>query len=65
MVSTSNEMALAQRENEMYEGGNSPTGNNVGAARALGMEIVHVGDNPFIAIAELDAILDRRGTRGS
>ena len=36
---------------------------NVGAARALGMEIVHVGDNPFVAIAELDAILERRGTR--
>jgi putative hydrolase of the HAD superfamily len=37
---------------------------NVAAARALGMETVQVGDDPFAAVAELDAILDRRGTRG-
>lgn len=35
---------------------------NVAAARALGMETVHFGDDPFAAIAELDAILARRGT---
>ena len=35
---------------------------NVAAARALGMETVHVGDNPFVAIAELDTILARRAT---
>lgn len=35
---------------------------NVAAARALGMETVHVGENPFVAVAELDAILTRRGT---
>ena len=29
---------------------------NVAAARALGIETVHVGDDPFAAIAELDAI---------
>jgi putative hydrolase of the HAD superfamily len=36
---------------------------NVNAARALGMEGVQVGEDPFAAIAELDAILERRGTR--
>lgn len=35
---------------------------NVAAAAALGMEIVQVGENPFLAVAELDAILERRGT---
>jgi putative hydrolase of the HAD superfamily len=35
---------------------------NVAAARALGMETVHFGEDPFVAVAELDAILDRRGT---
>lgn len=35
---------------------------NIGAARALGMETVHFGEDPFVAVAELDAILDRRGT---
>jgi len=34
---------------------------NIAAARALGMETVHFGENPFTAVAELDAILDRRG----
>jgi putative hydrolase of the HAD superfamily len=34
---------------------------NIAAARALGMETVHFGENPFAAVAELDAILDRRG----
>jgi epoxide hydrolase-like predicted phosphatase len=34
---------------------------NCAAARALGMETVHFGDDPRIALAELDAILDRRG----
>ena len=36
---------------------------NVAAARALGMETVHVGEDPFAAVAELDEILGRRGTR--
>jgi putative hydrolase of the HAD superfamily len=35
---------------------------NVGAARALGMETVRFGEDPFAAMAELDAILERRGT---
>jgi len=35
---------------------------NVAAARALGMETVHFGEDPFAALAELDAVLDRRGT---
>ena len=34
---------------------------NVAAARALGMETVHFGDDPRVALAELDAILTRRG----
>ena len=34
---------------------------NCAAARALGMETVHFGDDPRGALAELDAILDRRG----
>jgi epoxide hydrolase-like predicted phosphatase len=35
---------------------------NVAAARALGMETVQVGEDPFVAVAELDEILARRGT---
>jgi hypothetical protein len=27
------------------------------------METVHFGEDPFVAVAELDAILDRRGTK--
>ena len=34
-------------------------------ARAVGIEAVHFGTDPFEALAELDAILDRRGTRGT
>ena len=34
---------------------------NCAAARALGMETVHFGEDPRVALAELDAILDRRG----
>ena len=36
---------------------------NIAAARALGMETVHFGEDPFVAVAELDAILARRGMR--
>ena len=36
---------------------------NITAARALGMETVHFGEDPFAAVVELDGILDRRGTR--
>jgi putative hydrolase of the HAD superfamily len=39
---------------------------NVAAARAVGMEAVHFlpeGDDPRPSLAELDAILERRGTR--
>jgi epoxide hydrolase-like predicted phosphatase len=36
---------------------------NIGAAQALGMETVHFGEDPFVAVAELDAILDRRGAK--
>jgi putative hydrolase of the HAD superfamily len=35
---------------------------NIAAARALGMETVHFGEDPFAAVAELDAILARRST---
>ena len=34
---------------------------NVAAARRLGMEVVLFGDDPWAALAELDAILHRRG----
>lgn len=34
---------------------------NVSAAREFGMEAVHFREDPWAAIAELDAILDRRG----
>jgi putative hydrolase of the HAD superfamily len=34
---------------------------NVASARALGIETVHVGRDPLATIAELRAILDRRG----
>lgn len=34
---------------------------NVAAARRLGMETVHFGEDPFESIAELDAILETRG----
>ena len=36
---------------------------NVAAAEALGIETVHVGRDPLESLAELDAILDRRGVR--
>jgi putative hydrolase of the HAD superfamily len=35
---------------------------NVQAARAYGMETVHFGENPWDALAEIDAILVKRGT---
>ena len=34
---------------------------NIAGARAYGMEAVHFGVDPWAALAELDAILDRRG----
>jgi putative hydrolase of the HAD superfamily len=34
---------------------------NIDAAAALGLETVHVGVDPMVAIDELDAILERRG----
>jgi putative hydrolase of the HAD superfamily len=37
---------------------------NVAAARALGMETVHFGDDPRVALAELDGVLERRGIAG-
>jgi epoxide hydrolase-like predicted phosphatase len=36
---------------------------NVAAARALGIETVHVGRDPIATITELRSILDRRGVR--
>jgi putative hydrolase of the HAD superfamily len=36
---------------------------NVEAARAAGIEAIHFGDEPLGPITELDAILERRGTR--
>jgi epoxide hydrolase-like predicted phosphatase len=36
---------------------------NVAAARALGIETVHVGTDPIAVITELGAILERRGVR--
>lgn len=38
---------------------------NVEAALAVGMEAVQFGEDPFAVINELDAILDRRGTRAA
>jgi putative hydrolase of the HAD superfamily len=38
---------------------------NVEAARAVGMEAIQFGDEPLGAISELDAILERRGTRAA
>jgi epoxide hydrolase-like predicted phosphatase len=38
---------------------------NIAAARAFGMEVVHFGDDPWAALDELEAILERRGTRGA
>jgi putative hydrolase of the HAD superfamily len=38
---------------------------NVEAARAVGIEAVHFGEEPIPAISELDAILERRGTRSA
>ena len=35
---------------------------NVAAARSYGMEAVHFGEDPWHALAEVDAILVRRGT---
>jgi epoxide hydrolase-like predicted phosphatase len=35
---------------------------NVAAARAYGMEAVHFGEDPWRALAEVDEILERRGT---
>lgn len=34
---------------------------NIAAAAALGLETVHVGEDPIAAVDELDAILERRG----
>jgi putative hydrolase of the HAD superfamily len=36
---------------------------NIDAARAYGMQVVHFGVNPWEALRHLDAILDRMGTR--
>ena len=38
-------------------------GDNVAAARALGIETVHVGADPIAVITELGEILERRGVR--
>jgi putative hydrolase of the HAD superfamily len=38
---------------------------NVEAARAVGIEAIHFGDEPMGALTELDAVLDRRGTRAA
>ena len=36
---------------------------NIAAARALGMETVTVDEDPFVAVAELEAIIERRSHR--
>ena len=36
---------------------------NIAAARAFGMEVVHFGEQPWAALDELDAILERRGVQ--
>src|SRR4051812_34026940 len=38
---------------------------NVAAARAYGMEVVHFQEDPWAALGALDAILERRGVRTS
>jgi epoxide hydrolase-like predicted phosphatase len=40
-------------------------GDNVESARAVGIEAIHFGDELLSAISELDAILERRGTRSA
>ena len=35
---------------------------NIAAARAMGMEVVHFRENPWEAMRHLDSILERRGT---
>lgn len=37
---------------------------NCDAAEALGMEVIRVTADPFVAVRELDAVLTRRGTAG-
>jgi epoxide hydrolase-like predicted phosphatase len=37
---------------------------NIAAARAYGMEVVHFGEDPWAALAELDEILQRRDADG-
>jgi epoxide hydrolase-like predicted phosphatase len=34
---------------------------NVAAARAYGMEVVHFGADPWVALSDIDAVLERRG----
>jgi putative hydrolase of the HAD superfamily len=36
---------------------------NINAAAALGLETVHFGADPFVSLADLDEILDRRGIK--
>jgi putative hydrolase of the HAD superfamily len=55
------ELAGADPEAAVFLDDNS---DNVVAASALGIETVHVGADPFAALAELDAILTRRGLAG-
>lgn len=73
-VVDSSHVGVRKPEREIYEltcarMGITPTeavfvddnADNVAAARAYGMEAVHFQEDPWAAIAELDAILERRG----
>ena len=74
VVVDSSEVGLRKPDPQIYEltcerAGYTPTTSvflddnpdNVAAARALGIETVHVGRDPMVTISQLRGILDRRG----
>jgi putative hydrolase of the HAD superfamily len=76
-VVDSSHVGMRKPEREIYEltcsrMGVKPTetvfiddnADNIAAARAYGMEVVHFGVNPWEALRQLEAILERRGVKG-
>lgn len=76
LVVDSSEVGMRKPDPRIYEltclrGGAAPmasiflddNSDNVAAARALGIETVHVGQDPLEAVDALRSILDRRGVR--
>lgn len=76
VVIDSSEVGMRKPDSRIYtltceQAGSKPTAavflddnyDNIEAARALGIEVVHVGLDPLVAIAELQEILSRRGTK--